>query len=153
MSALHREMDSLRAVGHGALSLVNAAIVLAIVAVVLSTRAQTTQAITAIFRFLSWLVGAVITPLQQVPPIPLSNQWQPAAAVLAGGGGIQGGIPGGLAGGLPGGGDTPITGGGDAPIQGLTILQQEWAPGLTYGGITNPDGTQSFGYGAPSLFQ
>lgn len=158
MSTLDRDIDSLKAVGHGALSLVNAAIVLAIVAVILSTQAQTAQAITAIFSFLSWLVGAVITPLQQVSPIVLTNQWQPAASVGSGGG--AGSIAGGLAGGLggiiaPPGGNAPLTGGGVGgnPVSGAPVLSSSYAPGLTYGAITNPDGTVSYGYGAPSLFQ
>lgn len=152
MSTLDRDIDSLKAVGHGALSLVNAAIVLAIVAVILSTQAQTAQAITAIFSFLSWLVGAVITPLQQVSPIVLTNQWQPAASVGSGGGGLAGGLGGIIA---PPGGNAPLTGGGVGgnPVSGAPVLSSSYAPGLTYGAVTNPDGTVSYGYGAPSLFQ
>lgn len=86
MNTLEGDINSLKAVGHGALALINAAIVLAIVAVVLSTKAQTAQALTAIFGFLSWLVAQVIAPLQTVPPLAFSNVLTPAAAVTFGSG-------------------------------------------------------------------
>lgn len=85
-STLEGDVNSIKALGHGALSLVNAGIVLAIVAVVLSTRAQTAQAITAFFSVLSWLVGQVIAPLQTVPPLAFSNTLTPAGATLFGSG-------------------------------------------------------------------
>jgi hypothetical protein len=61
MSSLDNEIDHIKAIGGGAISLVNTAIVLAIVAVVLSNGSQAPAVITAFFGWLSWLIGQVIT--------------------------------------------------------------------------------------------
>lgn len=66
-SALAREMDEIRALGSGAIGLVNAALLLAIVAVVLAGP-QTASVIRSAFALLTWLVGQVVTPLQPVGP-------------------------------------------------------------------------------------
>lgn len=92
------ETDTLRAVGHGILTLINAAILLAILAVILSPGGAAAGAIQAFFALLSWMVGLVVQPLAAGQVVTLSATAAPASQVpLAG---------------APGQGGTQTTGGG-----------------------------------------
>lgn len=85
---LREDIDQLRLIGHGALALVNAGFLLAIVAVVLTKRAQTAAAIQALFQLLAWLVGQAVKPLGTGQTVQLSNTLQPAGSIgLSGGSG------------------------------------------------------------------
>ena len=56
--------DDIKALGHGLLALFNAAIFVALIAVVLNSRGNAAALITDLFSVLSWLIGQVITPLK-----------------------------------------------------------------------------------------
>jgi hypothetical protein len=56
--------DDIKALGHGLLALFNAAILVALIAVVLNSRGNGAALITDLFSVLSWLVGQVVTPLK-----------------------------------------------------------------------------------------
>lgn len=75
------ETDTLRAIGHGILTLINAAILLAILAVVLSPGGAAAGAIQAFFALLSWMVGLVVQPLGPGASVQLTSTEQPAASV------------------------------------------------------------------------
>jgi hypothetical protein len=98
--SLEHDMDEIRAVGHGAMALVNAGLLLAIVAVILSGRSSTADVIRAIFTFLAWLVGQVVKPISGGRTVTLSGSSGPAGsypsaptsnAAGAGSGGVGGG--------------------------------------------------------------
>lgn len=71
-------MDQLHAVGQGALSLFNAAILLTIVAVVLSNRSGAANIISQAFALLSWLVEQVVRPVTPGHDVALTNKLAPA---------------------------------------------------------------------------
>ena len=71
--ALGREMDDVRALGHGAVGLINGAILLAIVAVILAGP-QTADMIKSFFTLVTWLVGQVISPVTGGTQIQWSTQ-------------------------------------------------------------------------------
>lgn len=75
------ETDTLRAVGHGILTLVNAAILVAILAVVLSPGGAAAVAIQQFFALLSWLVGLVVQPLTAGANVQLTATAAPASQV------------------------------------------------------------------------
>ena len=89
------DREQLHAIGHAILALVNAAILMAILAVILAPGSQVTGMINAFFSLLAWLVGQVIRPLTPAPLITLSSQLQPAGMYpLGGAGGTTGGSTG-----------------------------------------------------------
>ena len=151
MSSLDNEIDHIKAIGGGAISLVNTAIVLAIVAVVLSNGSQAPAVITAFFGWLSWLIGQVISPITGGASVTLSSTPLPAgsygmsatSATSVGSGSVTSTTPGatptpigagaGTAGGLPSGALPPG-------------WSSTYAPGLLPAATTLPDGTVVYGY-------
>ena len=143
-STLEGDANALKALGHGALSLVNAAIVLAIVAAILA--GQTASIIQGFFGFLSWLVGQIIAPLQQQQPIAFTNTLLPTWAVPGGSGG---------------GSSTPSssattqnpsitpTGGANSTESLPSGWSNTYFPGSTYGFATLSDGSSVAGYHLP----
>lgn len=75
---LETDIADFKAVGHGLVSLFNVAIILAIVAVVLSARSGTPAIISTFFGFVSWLVGQVVQPVSGGSNVTLGNTLQPA---------------------------------------------------------------------------
>lgn len=78
MSTLDDDLSQLKAVGAGAVSLFNATILLAIVAVLLSTRAGTAGILAQFLGLITWLVSQVVTPVTGGTNIPLTTTLQPA---------------------------------------------------------------------------
>jgi hypothetical protein len=78
MSGIDAEIDHVRSIGRGIVGLIDVAILLAIVAVVISKRSDSVTVIRALFQFLSWLVGQIVTPLNPVATLQLSNTLAPA---------------------------------------------------------------------------
>jgi hypothetical protein len=110
MQSLAHDKDQLRAIGHGALALINVGIVLAIIATILSNRSATPQIITSAFGFVSWLVAQVTTPVSGGYVVPLTATLAPAFGGSSGGsssgtGGAAGGASG-AGGGMLGGAST-----------------------------------------------
>lgn len=86
------DRDQLHAVGHAILALVQAAILLAILAVILAPGSQAANAIQAFFALLAWLVGQVLRPLTPGNRVQLSDQSLPAGSYpWIGSGGAAGG--------------------------------------------------------------
>jgi hypothetical protein len=77
-SPLQHDADQIQAIGHGLLALFNAAIVLAIVAVILSTNSQMPQILRSFFQFVTWLVAQVIRPVTGGSNVALSPNLLPA---------------------------------------------------------------------------
>lgn len=129
---LQDDLDHLHALGHGAVSLVNAAILLAVVAVVLSTGSQTPVIIERFFQLVTWLVKQVVMPIGAGYNVPLTQQLQPAFA---------------------GNSDTTGTA-GSGGTGGSGMLPQGWSstfvPGWAYGATTLSDGTIVYGYHPPT---
>lgn len=74
------DLDQVKAVGHATLALVNAAILVAILAVILAPSAQSGAIIQAFFSTLSWLVGQVVRPITGGSLVTLSSTLAPAGA-------------------------------------------------------------------------
>ena len=72
LPTLGHEIDDLRTLGHSALAFMNVAIVLTIIAVILSTKSGTPQVITQAFSFLTWLVKQILTPVSGGTSVQLS---------------------------------------------------------------------------------
>lgn len=87
---MENDYDNVKAIGHGIMALVNAAILVAILAVVLAPGSQTAAMIQGAFGLLSWLVGLVIQPLTAGSTVTLSNKLQPAGAYQVTQGGTGG---------------------------------------------------------------
>lgn len=96
------EFDDLKAIGHGAVTLFYAAIVIAILAVVLSTNSQTTTVLQQFFSFVGWLVSSVVAPVSGGQNVALSSTLQSTAALSGGSGSGLLGQLGQLAGGSSG---------------------------------------------------
>lgn len=75
---IHDDLGHLHALGHGAISLFNAVVLLAVVAVVLSTRSMAPQMITAFTGLVAWLVKQVVTPISGGYSVPLDATLAPA---------------------------------------------------------------------------
>jgi hypothetical protein len=88
---LANDLDQLKAVGHGALTIVNGAILLAIVAVLLATQSQTASMIATFLQFVTWLVAQVVSPVTGGTSVQLTNQLAPAGGYGVTGGGTSGG--------------------------------------------------------------
>lgn len=78
--SLSSDLDSVYAVGHAAIALVNTAILLAIVAVILSKRAQTAAVLQSALAVLTWLVAQVVTPVTGGTNVTLGATLAPAGA-------------------------------------------------------------------------
>jgi hypothetical protein len=94
-----RDIDDIKAIGVGALSLLNGAILVAIVAVILAGPSQTASVIKTFLQFLAYLVASVVAPVTGGRNVALSATPAPAGPVPAatgprapGTGGTQGGI-------------------------------------------------------------
>lgn len=82
------DIDELRAIGHGALSLFNAAILLAVVAVLFATASQTPQMISSFLGLVTWLIAQATKPVTGAYNVVLGSTLQPA---FGGPGGTGGG--------------------------------------------------------------
>lgn len=103
---LDREAHQLKALGHAAVGVFNAAVLIAIVAVILSASSRGPAMIQGFFGLLSWLVEQVVKPVGQGNVVKLSGELKPAggydtSAGAAGAGGSSG---------APGTGLTGLTG-------------------------------------------
>lgn len=149
---LQDDIHSLEAIGHGALSLVNAAILLAIVAVLLAYGSQTPDMIRKFFALLAWLAKQVVTPLGTGYAVPLTATLQPAFAGGTGTNAATGGT-GASSASDPGATGTGASGGTAGTGSGASgSLPPGWSPtyipGYTYTGMSY-NGQTVFGY-APS---
>jgi hypothetical protein len=117
-------MDTLRDIGHAVLALVNAAILLAILAVILAPNSQSAAIIQQAFSLLAWLVGQVINPITGGSRITLSSTLAPAGAY----------------------GATSSASGGTQPVQagGTGTGSSTLAPSIQSGIASAPDGTGQF---------
>jgi hypothetical protein len=124
-ASLSSDLDSLRAIGHSAIALINTAILLAIVAVILSKRSQSAAVLASAFAFGGWLIGQIITPITGGASVVLGNQLAPAGGypIVATGGNTTGATSTGtLAGGSwDTGTQTPGTGGTGTPVSSSTL--------------------------------
>jgi hypothetical protein len=152
-STLTGDLDQLQALGHGAMALVNAAIILAIVAVILSTGSNAAGIIQSALAFVTWLVGQATQPATGGRSVLLTDALAPASGyqTVTGDGTVT--TPGTAttgtqapAGSVPG--SVPVTG-----AIGATNLPAGWSS--TYstatpflGAMTMPDGTVAYGYHA-----
>lgn len=87
------ETDTLQAVGHGVLTLINATILVAILAVILAPGGAAADTIRQFFGLLSWLVGIVVQPLKAGQAVQLTATAAPASQVALAGTGGGGGNP------------------------------------------------------------
>jgi hypothetical protein len=91
MTTLSDDIDQLRAVGRGALTLLNASILLTIAAVILSTNSGAPAIIANAFSFVTWLVSQVVTPVSGGYNVPLDATFGPAFGGSGSGGGRSAG--------------------------------------------------------------
>lgn len=139
MSPIDRDIDDLKAIGHGVLSLVNLAIILAIIAVVLAARSQSANIIATFFALLSWLVGQVINPITGGQSVALSNTLAPSGQTSVETPSSSGGAPGTA----PSSAATPGLGTGSVGTGGGTSSTTTWVSPdyqTTYYGTNPPAG-------------
>lgn len=75
------DLEQFRAIGHGALSLITAGFLLAILAVLLSAKSQTPNMITTALQFVTWLVAQVVAPIKPGIAVALTSTLAPASGV------------------------------------------------------------------------
>ena len=126
MSSIDQEISHVQAIGHGVISLVNGAILIAIVAVLLSNNANTAGMIQAFFQFLAWLVATVVTPLNAGTNVTLGSTLQPAGGY-----------------GVTGSGNNSTTTSTTTSTAALTASNQTltYAPGTPTAGLSLPSST------------
>jgi hypothetical protein len=89
-ASLSDDIESLKGIGHGAVALINTAILLAIVAVIVASKA-TPGVVQGFFAALAWLVQQAVSPLSGGANTVLSSQLLPAGAYPMTAGGSLGG--------------------------------------------------------------
>lgn len=148
MSSLENEIGHIKAIGSGAVSLVNTAIILTIVAVILSQGSQAPAVITAFFGWISWLIGQVIAPITGGAAVNLTSTPLPAGSS----GMSQTSATGSNAGSTAPAASTTGTsspGLGTGTSGGATLppgWSSTYAPGLVPGATTLGNGTVVYGY-------
>jgi hypothetical protein len=147
-SDLEHHADALWAIGGSAVALLNAAMILAIVAVLLSAQSQTATVLKSALDFMAWLVEQVIRPIQPGASVALT----PGLALA--GGYATGSYPGLVDNGTFGTGTTgTATGTTTGTTTGTATLPAGWSPtyvaGYTYAGATLSDGSVVYGYQPP----
>jgi hypothetical protein len=155
-SDLEHHADALWAIGGSAVALLNAAMILAIVAVLLSAQSQTAAVIKSALDFMAWLVEQVIKPIQPGASVALT----PGLALA--GGYATGTYPGLVDNGTFGTGTTgtatgtttgTATGTTTGTTTGTATLPAGWSStyvaGYTYAGATLSDGSMVYGYQPP----
>jgi hypothetical protein len=78
-STIAGELDQLQALGHGAMALVNAALILAIIAVVLANGSNAAGIIQSVLAFMAWLVGQATQPATAGRSVALTDALAPAS--------------------------------------------------------------------------